>query len=91
MNSFYICQRVTRGSTNGKLAITRREEMKHYTRIPTLINMTSCREVKGREIIRERDQERNIQYHVDRGRHIDRGSYPISHDVKGRERERSEE
>jgi hypothetical protein len=31
------------------------------TRSPTLIYMTSCREVKGREIIRERDQERNIR------------------------------
>jgi hypothetical protein len=30
------------------------------TGIPTLIYMTSCREVKGREIIRERDPERNI-------------------------------
>jgi hypothetical protein len=27
-----------------------------YTSIPTLIYMTSCREFKGREIIRERDQ-----------------------------------
>jgi hypothetical protein len=31
-----------------------------YTGIPTLIYMTSCREFKGREIIRERDQRRSV-------------------------------
>jgi hypothetical protein len=56
------------------------------TGIPTLIYMTSCREVKGREIIRERDQK-NISS-IQTGGDIDRGSYPFSHDVKGRERER---
>jgi hypothetical protein len=32
-----------------------------YTGSPTLIYMTSCREVKGREIIRERDLEIKIR------------------------------
>jgi hypothetical protein len=32
-----------------------------YTRSPTLIYTTSCREVKGREIVRERDQIRSMK------------------------------
>jgi hypothetical protein len=44
-----------------KIRNTGREERKHTHEVPTLINTTSCREVKGREIIRERDQERNIR------------------------------
>jgi hypothetical protein len=54
------------------------------TRIPTLIYMTSCREFKGRSIVREKDQK-----HEDGGRHIDRGSYPFLHDLKEEERDRS--
>jgi hypothetical protein len=40
---------------------TEREEIKVYTRNPTLIYTTSCREVKGEKLLRERDQERKIR------------------------------
>jgi hypothetical protein len=38
----------------------RKREKEVYTEIPTLIYMASCREVKGRESVRERDQISNM-------------------------------
>jgi hypothetical protein len=38
-----------------------------YTRVLTLIYMTSCREIKGRDNIRERDKERDISIIHTRG------------------------
>ena len=87
LNDFYICQWIRRGRTNGQEALKERKGRvcrKSHIDLHDILQKIQGEINHHRKILGNK-----YQNHEDKGRHIDKGSYPFTHDVKGGERERS--